>query len=905
MAPRHGLLVWLVVLSAAVLASATASLPPNQRAAAKAVAATVGKAALLAAGAGMHCHLPSSPTKHPDPGSQEPVCTCTAGYHMNPHQTQCIKDTTSSSTSTSTSTAQGNDVGCWENDNKLSAIALSSPLASPQACFAACAAQNKPIAAAFSGNQCLCGDNPSAYGSLGPSKDCVSPCAADKQAFCGGSGSIQVLVRDQPLQTTLEDPEDIQLPDGTHIAVSRMLVAELQDGVKQIGAGYIFLAGRNDMLIKASAAKAVGQHLPRASDERFSSAIKKLASYGHGEAKRAASGCAANINALRPHVILAVPQDCAGGYFVRIDSISDLPKSDVAYKSKSPLGVIKKVVIDTNWKDAAHPTALALKQKAGKHVTPPVSRSSGGGKIGNPYMNPLVRGKRVRRDFASDNHYVSFLIEDSSVPGFVDEALDIKELTNQTISSDSSKEFSFGPALDMLLVEGQETCSVKGATLNSKLQVRLKGHTIVRGLYGVHIKGHVLPTPVVEENFIFFKAGGDAEIKMIVDADLSLSYEKVLTLLTSPAIGYTVPGILKAGLGLSIDAKFNADLVLSGHLEAGVRIDFPTVNLVYGQGDPNTSSQNSSDPGDVGTPKPLLAANVDIYGNAEVHIIPRAYLTLDILSGTVNAEIGAKVDTTVGLDFATKAVVAINADGSAAESSLDLSIYARCAVDLYAQGQLWNQVKTFSTNLYDSQQITVYKYSVSGASTVPVSPRLFPNHAVGISASPGRSEGTTKSAVKAIAQTGSGSNSRKGQNFDSLSKVLYHATASRGMLPIGPRIKLPVITVSPVVKGASALTQSSKALIQLPPILCPPGSTTDTPNPVDTFKKFITMVKAKYGSDIPGLSDLQASVAKIPQTTSSSNAKSEVKTKVKTVIKSKIRTVVKTKVKTNAKPVHA
>ncbi|KAJ1569447.1 hypothetical protein HK405_004704 [Cladochytrium tenue] len=538
-----------------------------------------------------------------------------------------------------------------------------------------------------------------------------------------------------------------------------MLVNEQQGGAKHSGAGFLFMAGPNHILMKASSVTGIDNHLPRASNIRFATAMKKLSKEGHGAATRAqetglvidgctkephkpqtvliycknlagaaTEGCPAQLAALRQHVILAVPKDCAGGYFVRIQSVSEVPHSDSAYKVRAPLGAIKRAVIDTNWSTPAEPAALRPQRGAqmgagvqenrghraagapgkltakgdGKHTVPPAQAKNGG---------------KVKRDnVVTDHGMVSFLIEDSNVPEFADEQLDIKELTkpvfdtpltrkpkapppshlppkitpsrpgggtsSRLVSLDPTKEFSFGPSFDVLLVSGHETCKINRVNVDAMLDVRLKGHAIV--------------------------PGGDAELKLVVDARLSLSYDEDVTLFSVPTAGYNVPGIFEAGLGMTVTGRLNAEFALAGHLETGVRIEFPKINLVYGQGSPVTSAESAKDPGDLGTPVPFVDATFDIFGMAEVHIIPRAFLTLNIFRGVVKGEVGAVADASIGMELSSRGQAGASTKGSSSSLAFDFDIYARCVVNLYAAGQLWKQTAAFNYPIYDSNRIALY-----------------------------------------------------------------------------------------------------------------------------------------------------------------------------------------------------
>ncbi|ORY53250.1 hypothetical protein BCR33DRAFT_761482 [Rhizoclosmatium globosum] len=614
------------------------------------------------------------------------------------------------------------DAGCW-TDNAATPDVGPYKTVIPNMggafdCYQECVAQGYTVSGTQNGTTCFCGTSFGNYDNE-PGGHCFTPCPGDSTETCGGLKSNQIIFTgsgDALTNTNSTDQATGENNIPLDISVQKVVFKESDNVGAQQESGYIVLASQPGGIVQLSGPNGLGQQIPKPkspnarrdagnsvhlsetglvvddcpitlketeSDTVFIYCHKKLSAGTE-------AACQKQLGHIQEHVILSVPLDCAGGYFVRTDSVKILPASDPLYKVKEATSSILSVVINFDWKKS------------------------------NNRRRDLVPDVGMVADFSNSGSEST--LEDNekgAVDGWNIEHPD-QDQQNTTRRGISCKwtgscsgnvDGGFNrvvPFPTIWLLHAGANCPVA----NANLDIYLKGQATFTGSYGVSIKGNLIP-PRIHSGSAHFNAGGQIQLGMSLEAIASMQYDTgVKTLIESPVAGIYIPGIITGGLGAAIDGQFRAELEMSGRIDAEYKIDLPQINMRVGSGPPSAGNAPKA-PNDVSGPTTSqdISASVNVAGNVRVDVYPRAFLKAYVLFGLVDLEAGAKADAYVGARL--KAEASASTD-EATSASVDLTIYAGLNAGLYASGKALWKGASFSkyTELYASPEIPIYTASI-------------------------------------------------------------------------------------------------------------------------------------------------------------------------------------------------
>ncbi|KAG8757455.1 hypothetical protein FRC14_002019, partial [Serendipita sp. 396] len=116
--------------------------------------------------------------------------------------------------------------------------------------------------------------------------------------------------------------------------------------------------------------------------------------------------------------------------------------------------------------------------------------------------------------------------------------------------------------------------------------------------------------------------------------------------------GLSFPGILSIGPKLSLNAQGKASLGVIANVTISSSLDLPEVNLIF----PPSQGQSVAQVVPGSTPVQVdVGGSVELKGRAELHIVPRLEIGVEILSGAAETTVFLNVDNSAGVDFTLSA----------------------------------------------------------------------------------------------------------------------------------------------------------------------------------------------------------------------------------------------------------
>ncbi|KAJ7257772.1 hypothetical protein C8J57DRAFT_1516652 [Mycena rebaudengoi] len=184
---------------------------------------------------------------------------------------------------------------------------------------------------------------------------------------------------------------------------------------------------------------------------------------------------------------------------------------------------------------------------------------------------------------------------------------------------------------------------------SAMLDISITGQANINSKFGYYLEASVIPPSIQQA------AGAGASATLTVEGAAEAHFSSDKTELASfgfPGLYY--PGLLTLGPSLHLYGQLSGQLSLSGKFSATVGYQLPSIDMSFGKQDSNHDVTNIS-PG-VGADSSnwgydySVGYNIDLEGNAQVHVIPSLQLGLSVLGGLVmDAQVFAELDLWAGV----------------------------------------------------------------------------------------------------------------------------------------------------------------------------------------------------------------------------------------------------------------
>ncbi|KIM33069.1 hypothetical protein M408DRAFT_326729 [Serendipita vermifera MAFF 305830] len=169
---------------------------------------------------------------------------------------------------------------------------------------------------------------------------------------------------------------------------------------------------------------------------------------------------------------------------------------------------------------------------------------------------------------------------------------------------------------------------------------------------GFIVTGSIVP-PQINDLAFTSNLRGNVVAAFDVKASAQGTFDTgLIPLLKTGLPGLSFPGILTVGPSISLNAQGKATLGITADIKVSSTFDLPQVNLVF----PPSQGQSAAQVIPGSTPiKVDVGTSVELKGRAEVHIIPRLDIGVEILNGAAKTTVFLNVDGSAGVDFSLSA----------------------------------------------------------------------------------------------------------------------------------------------------------------------------------------------------------------------------------------------------------
>jgi hypothetical protein len=227
---------------------------------------------------------------------------------------------------------------------------------------------------------------------------------------------------------------------------------------------------------------------------------------------------------------------------------------------------------------------------------------------------------------------------------------------------------------------------------------------------GIALTGFIVP-PQVDQFAITAALSGATKATFNLKANAEGRFDSgKIPLLSLGIPGLDFPGIITIGPSFSLNGQIVAEVQGVADMKITAAWDLPRIGLVF----PPSQGQSDADAKSADSPVGLsVATNVDVAGQAEVHLIPRVDFGIKIFTGIVRATVFLDLDT-AGILKANVLVDEQNPSSNGGCIGLDASIAITAGADA-SLGSLFS----------DSANLDIFKKSAN------IFEKCFGNQAAG------------------------------------------------------------------------------------------------------------------------------------------------------------------------------